>query len=306
MTESFDPTGGRPGQVRFFLPGPVWVRDAVRQAMSPRGDRPPRQGLRRPLRADSAAPAEGVPHRRLRLHGDRGGHRALGGGPASTSCPSGSWRSSRAPSRNAGRLRARPRLCDRPRRGAVGEAGGPRRRRTRARERPLRGRDRRALGDLHRHAQRSGRDRARRAGEIRRLRARGRRDLAGGIARRVGRVEPGLRPLGLAEGAGPSAGTRRGLRLEAIPGAGARALAGALPAPFGGRGLRREAPDALHALDTAPLRARPPARPHPDGDAGGPVGAPRGPAPPRRDVGRRSGATPARRPRGRARGPCPA
>ena len=34
MTESFDPTGGRPGQVRFFLPGPVWVRDAVRQAMS--------------------------------------------------------------------------------------------------------------------------------------------------------------------------------------------------------------------------------------------------------------------------------
>ena len=30
----FDPTGGRPGEVRFFLPGPVWVRDAVRQAMS--------------------------------------------------------------------------------------------------------------------------------------------------------------------------------------------------------------------------------------------------------------------------------
>ena len=34
MTESFDSTGGQPGQVRFFLPGPVWVRDAVRQAMS--------------------------------------------------------------------------------------------------------------------------------------------------------------------------------------------------------------------------------------------------------------------------------
>ena len=34
MTTSFDPTGGRPGQVRFFLPGPVWVRDAVRQAMA--------------------------------------------------------------------------------------------------------------------------------------------------------------------------------------------------------------------------------------------------------------------------------
>jgi aspartate aminotransferase-like enzyme len=31
----FDPTGGKPGQVRFFLPGPVWVRDAVRQARIP-------------------------------------------------------------------------------------------------------------------------------------------------------------------------------------------------------------------------------------------------------------------------------
>lgn len=35
MTPSaFDPTGGTPGQVRFFLPGPVWVRPAVRQAMA--------------------------------------------------------------------------------------------------------------------------------------------------------------------------------------------------------------------------------------------------------------------------------
>jgi aspartate aminotransferase-like enzyme len=34
MTSTFDPTGGKPGQVRFFLPGPVWVRDAVRQAMA--------------------------------------------------------------------------------------------------------------------------------------------------------------------------------------------------------------------------------------------------------------------------------
>ena len=34
MTHAFDPTGGKPGQVRFFLPGPVWVRDAVRQAMA--------------------------------------------------------------------------------------------------------------------------------------------------------------------------------------------------------------------------------------------------------------------------------
>ena len=34
MMHAFDPTGGKPGQVRFFLPGPVWVRDAVRQAMS--------------------------------------------------------------------------------------------------------------------------------------------------------------------------------------------------------------------------------------------------------------------------------
>jgi aspartate aminotransferase-like enzyme len=33
-SKAFDPTGGRPGEVRFFLPGPVWVRDAVRQAMS--------------------------------------------------------------------------------------------------------------------------------------------------------------------------------------------------------------------------------------------------------------------------------
>ena len=34
MTAAFDPTGGAPGQVRFFLPGPVWVREAVRQAMA--------------------------------------------------------------------------------------------------------------------------------------------------------------------------------------------------------------------------------------------------------------------------------
>ena len=34
MTAAFDSTGGKPGQVRFFLPGPVWVRDAVRQAMA--------------------------------------------------------------------------------------------------------------------------------------------------------------------------------------------------------------------------------------------------------------------------------
>jgi len=31
---AFDPTGGAPGQVRFFLPGPVWVRAAVREAMA--------------------------------------------------------------------------------------------------------------------------------------------------------------------------------------------------------------------------------------------------------------------------------
>ena len=34
MTSTFDPTGGQPGQVRFFLPGPAWVRGAVRQAMA--------------------------------------------------------------------------------------------------------------------------------------------------------------------------------------------------------------------------------------------------------------------------------
>src|SRR5438105_2460973 len=34
MPAAFDPTGGRPGEVRFFLPGPVWVREAVLQAMS--------------------------------------------------------------------------------------------------------------------------------------------------------------------------------------------------------------------------------------------------------------------------------
>jgi len=34
MTAAFDPTGGQPGKVRFFLPGPVWVREAVRQAMA--------------------------------------------------------------------------------------------------------------------------------------------------------------------------------------------------------------------------------------------------------------------------------
>lgn len=34
MSAAFDSTGGKPGQVRFFLPGPVWVRDAVRQAMA--------------------------------------------------------------------------------------------------------------------------------------------------------------------------------------------------------------------------------------------------------------------------------
>ena len=34
MTKSFDSTGGSPGQVKFFLPGPVWVRRAVREAMA--------------------------------------------------------------------------------------------------------------------------------------------------------------------------------------------------------------------------------------------------------------------------------
>ena len=34
MTTAFDPTGGAPGQVLFFLPGPVWVRAAVREAMA--------------------------------------------------------------------------------------------------------------------------------------------------------------------------------------------------------------------------------------------------------------------------------
>ncbi|MEP6993144.1 MAG: alanine--glyoxylate aminotransferase family protein [Acidobacteriota bacterium] len=34
MSAPFDSTGGRPGQVRFFLPGPVWVREAVREAMA--------------------------------------------------------------------------------------------------------------------------------------------------------------------------------------------------------------------------------------------------------------------------------
>ncbi len=34
MKAAFDSTGGAPGQVRFFLPGPVWVREAVRQAMA--------------------------------------------------------------------------------------------------------------------------------------------------------------------------------------------------------------------------------------------------------------------------------
>ena len=31
---AFDPTGGSPGQVKFFLPGPVWVRRGVREAMA--------------------------------------------------------------------------------------------------------------------------------------------------------------------------------------------------------------------------------------------------------------------------------
>jgi aspartate aminotransferase-like enzyme len=34
MKTAFDPTGGAPGQVRFFLPGPVWVRAAVREALA--------------------------------------------------------------------------------------------------------------------------------------------------------------------------------------------------------------------------------------------------------------------------------
>jgi aspartate aminotransferase-like enzyme len=34
MNASFDSTGGYAGKVRFFLPGPVWVREAVRQAMA--------------------------------------------------------------------------------------------------------------------------------------------------------------------------------------------------------------------------------------------------------------------------------
>jgi aspartate aminotransferase-like enzyme len=34
VSTGFDPTGGATGQVRFFLPGPVWVRRAVREAMA--------------------------------------------------------------------------------------------------------------------------------------------------------------------------------------------------------------------------------------------------------------------------------
>ncbi len=34
MNTTFDSTGGCAGEVRFFLPGPVWVREAVRQAMA--------------------------------------------------------------------------------------------------------------------------------------------------------------------------------------------------------------------------------------------------------------------------------
>ena len=34
MTTAFDSTGGSPGQVKFFLPGPVWVRRGVREAMA--------------------------------------------------------------------------------------------------------------------------------------------------------------------------------------------------------------------------------------------------------------------------------
>ena len=33
MTTPFDSTGGAAGKVRFFLPGPVWVRQAVREAL---------------------------------------------------------------------------------------------------------------------------------------------------------------------------------------------------------------------------------------------------------------------------------
>ena len=34
MTSAFDSTAGFAGKVRFFLPGPVWVREGVRQAMA--------------------------------------------------------------------------------------------------------------------------------------------------------------------------------------------------------------------------------------------------------------------------------
>ena len=34
LSTAFDPTGGSPGQVKFFLPGPVWVRRGVREAMA--------------------------------------------------------------------------------------------------------------------------------------------------------------------------------------------------------------------------------------------------------------------------------
>ena len=68
-----------------------------------RGDRPPRQGVRRSLRAHSAASPEGLPHGRLRLHDDLRRDRALGGRAPEPRCPSACSRSPRAPSRSAGR-----------------------------------------------------------------------------------------------------------------------------------------------------------------------------------------------------------
>ena len=130
-----------------------------------------------------------------------------------------------------------------------------------------------------------------------------RRDLARRLAGRVRRVGPRLRARGLAEGAGASAGPRRGVRVRPLPRARARALPRALPAPLGGRGVRGEAPDAVHALDAAPLRARRAARPHPAGDDRGPLGAPRRHAAARRSLGRRARPRASRRPRARAPGP---
>ena len=303
MTTTFDPTGGKPGQVRFFLPGPVWVRDAVRQAMAHEAI-----GHRGKAFADLYAR---IPPRLQKVF------RTEGFVFTTTSAATGLWEAALlnlAPERVlaivSGAFSERWAACARDLGIAVDVLEAPW-------GSPVDPDEvRRALGKARYeavtvvHSETS-------TGTL--------NDLAA-IARAVREASDAFVLADVVTSIAGSpvecdawgldfvlSGSQKALALppglgvafasDALPRAREGALPRALPAPLGGGGLRREEPDALHAVHAAPLRARRAARPHPRGDRRGALGAARRAAPPGRGLGRRARATRTRRPRARGRGP---